>query len=170
MRTLSPADVDIRVFTFKEGLLSTVAHDLQIKVNRFEIVVDPVTCAVRARIEAGSLEVVCAMKDGREDPGTLSASNKADIQDNIRKDVLNSAKFISIVFESTSVSDTAVTGKLTLHGVTREIRLAVRQEGARRVGEVRLDQREFGIKPYSALLGALKIQPEVLVRISLPVQ
>lgn len=170
MRTLSPADVDIRVFTFKEGLLSTVAHDLQIKVNRFEIVVDPVTCAVRARIEAGSLEVVCAMKDGREDPGTLSASNKADIQDNIRKDVLNSAKFISIVFESTSVSDTAVTGKLTLHGVTREIRLAVRQEGARRVGEVRLDQREFGIKPYSALLGALKIQPEVLVRISLPIQ
>lgn len=170
MRTLSPADVDIRVFTFKEGLLSTVAHDLQIKVNRFEIVVDPNSGAVRARIEAGSLEVVCAMKDGREDPGTLSASNKADIQDNIRKDVLNSAKFISIVFESTSVSDTAVTGKLTLHGVTREIRLAVRQEGARRVGEVRLDQREFGIKPYSALLGALKIQPEVLVRISLPVQ
>lgn len=170
MRTLTSADVDIRVFTFKEGLLSTVAHDLQIRVTRFEVIVDPNTCAVRARMEAGSLEVICAMKDGREDPGALSASNKADIQNNIRKEVLNSAKFASILFESTHVSETAVSGKLTLHGVTREVRLAVSVEGQRRVGELRLDQRDFGIKPYSALLGALKIQPEVLARISIPLQ
>ena len=81
---------------------------------------------------------------------------------------MNSAKFISIVFESTSVSDAEVTGKLTLHGITRDVRLSVTQDGERRVGELRLDQRDFGIKPYSALLGALKIQPHVLVRVSLP--
>ena len=169
MRTLYPGTAEIRVFTYKEGLLSTVAHDLQLSVNRFEIVVDPNTAAVRARIEAGSLEVKCAMKDGREDPGALSASNKADIEQNIKKEVLHSAKFISIVFESTSVSDTEVTGKLTLHGITRDVRLSVTQDGERRVGELRLDQRDFGIKPYSALLGALKIQPHVLVRVSLPI-
>lgn len=168
MRTHSPADADIRVYTFKEGLLSTVAHDLQIRATRFEIVVDPNTAAVRGRIEAASLEVVCAMKDGREDPGTLSAGNKADIQDNMRKEVLNSAKFLSILFESTRVTDTEVTGRLTLRGVTREIRLSVRVEGDRRIGEARLDQRDWGIKPYSALLGALKIQPEVKIVVSLP--
>lgn len=168
MRTLSPETADIAVFTYKEGLLSTVAHDLKLKVHRFEIVVDPSTSAVRARIEAGSLAVVSAMKDGREDPGALSASNRADIEQNIRKEVLNSARFASIVFESTTVTDAEVTGKLTLNGVTREVRLSVTLDGDRRVGEARLDQRDFGIKPYSALLGALKIQPHVVVRVSLP--
>lgn len=168
MRSHSPADADVRVFTYKEGLLSTVAHDLQLRATRFEIVVDPNTGAVRARIEAGSVEVVCAMRDGREDPGTLSASNKADIVENMRKEVLNSAKYLSILFESTRVTDSEVTGKLTLRGVTRDVRLSVRVEGDRRIGETRLDQRDWGIKPYSALLGALKIQPEVRVVVSLP--
>ena len=33
---------------------------------------------------------------------------------------------------------------------------------------VRLHQPDFGIKPYSALLGTLKIKPEVTVRCSVP--
>jgi hypothetical protein len=34
------------------------------------------------------------------------------------------------------------------------------------VAEFRIDQRDFGIKPYSAMLGTLKIKPEVVVRVS----
>lgn len=168
MITLGPPQADIRVFTFKEGLLSPVAHDLQIKVNRFEIAINQSNSSIHARIEADSLEVVAAMREGQPDPKALSASNKAEIQENIRKDVLHSGKFGSVVFESTSMSDTEVRGRLSLHGVTREIRIPTRQEDGRRVGEVRLDQRDFNIKPFAALLGALKVQPEVLVRVSLP--
>ena len=168
MRVLGPDTADIRVFTYKEGLLSKVAHDLELRVGRFEIAVDPNTGSVRARIEARSLEVVNALRNGVQDPNMLTPSNKAEILDNLRKDVLHTDKWTSIVFESTSVSDTLVTGRLSLHGITREIQVTVRQEADARVGEVRLDQRDFGIRPYSAMLGALKVQPEVLVRVRMP--
>ncbi len=168
MNTHGPARADIRVFIYKEGLLSTVAHDLQLRITRFEISLSPSGQGFWARIEASSVEVISAMKDGHEDPGALSASNKAEILSNIRKEVLHSDKYNSVVFESTAVSEGQVSGKLTLHGVTREIRVKVRDEGGERVGEVRLDQRDFNIKPYSALFGALKVQPEVLVRVTIP--
>lgn len=168
MITLGPSRVDIRIFVFKEGFLSTVAHDLQLRLNRFEVSVNPSGQGFWARIESSSVEVICAMRDGAEDHNALSASNKTEILANIRNDVLHSGKYNSVVFESSAVSDTEVTGRLTLHGVTREIRLSVHDEPGRRVGELRLDQRHFNIKPYTALLGALKVQPEVLVRVSLP--
>jgi hypothetical protein len=36
------------------------------------------------------------------------------------------------------------------------------------VARVRLHQPDLGIKPYSAMLGTLKIQPGVAVEISVP--
>ena len=60
------------------------------------------------------------------------------------------------------VSENEVVGKLTLHGQSQEIR-------GKRTGnsaEFRIDQRAFGIKPYSAMLGALKVKPEVTVRVN----
>ena len=31
--------------------------------------------------------------------------------------------------------------------------------------EARIDQRDFGIKPYSAMFGTLKVKPEVVVTV-----
>ena len=64
---------------------------------------------------------------------------------------------------STQVTPTEVVGKLTLHGVTREIRCTRSGE----LVEARLDQRDFGIKPYSAMFGTLKVKPEVVVTVRL---
>jgi hypothetical protein len=36
------------------------------------------------------------------------------------------------------------------------------------VSEVRVHQPDFGIKPYSAALGALKVQADVTVKVSAP--
>jgi hypothetical protein len=44
----------------------------------------------------------------------------------------------------------------------------VHKEGDDVVGEVTLHQPDYGIKPYSAMLGTLKIRPDVKVRIRLP--
>src|SRR4051812_4209200 len=38
---IDPASAECLVYTFKEGLLSAVAHDLKIRVERFEIEVTP---------------------------------------------------------------------------------------------------------------------------------
>jgi hypothetical protein len=168
MITLGPQTADVRVFAYKEGLLSTVAHDLQLKLNRFEISWNPATNAWWARLEASSIEVICAMRNGVEDHLALSATNKAEILGNLRKDVLHFDRYNSVVFDSSSVSEGELSGRLTLHGVTRPVRLTLRDEPGVRVGEARLDQRDFNIRPFTALLGALKVQPEVLVRVTVP--
>jgi polyisoprenoid-binding protein YceI len=157
---------EVLVFTFKEGLLSAVAHDLKLKVTKFSLEVE--RAAVKAEFDPASLEIVTAMKDGHENPGALPAFAQSEIRKNLEKDVLAVAKFPAISFETTAITEAEVRGRLTLHGVTRDLTGTRHDEGGRAVAEFRLDQRDFGIKPFSAMLGTLKIKPEVRVRVSLP--
>lgn len=166
MITLSAAQVELQVFTFKEGLLSAVAHDLQIRASRVTVRIDGE--AISVEVDPTGLEVVCAMKAGRPDHGTLSAANKAEIQQNLRRDVLDVRRFPVISFVSTRLEPGALTGRLSLHGQTRDVRLTLSDAGGRRTAELSLDQRDYGITPFKAMMGALKVQPVLRVVASLP--
>ncbi len=159
-------DAEVLVFTFKEGLLSAVAHDLKLRVTAFTV--ETLGDRVTADLDAASLKVVSPMKDGAENPGALPAFAHAEIEKNIEKDVLVPRKHPRIRFESTRITDAEVVGRLTLAGATKELRGVRRDDATRRVAEFRFDQRDFGLKPFSAMLGTLKIKPEVVVRVSLP--
>ncbi|MCX4243712.1 YceI family protein [Paraliomyxa miuraensis] len=168
---------ECHVFTFKEGMLSAIAHDLRIRVARFTIDIDAATGAIEARLSADSLRVDCAMKDGREDHGALRDGHKREIEDNIASNVLHVRKHPEIVFRSTKVEggglqdagdERRIDGALSLHGKDRPLRATARRHDDRWVAEVELHQPDFGIKPYSALLGTLKIRANVRVRISVP--
>jgi hypothetical protein len=166
-------NADVLVFTFKEGLLSAIAHDLEIRVTTFAIHVDEATNAIDATFDARSLKVMGAMKDGAKSPGALSDSDKHKIEANLADDVLHVKKHPEIRFVSTSVDEETdgtgyrVRGRLTLCGQTHDIGFVTRTDGEGQVAEVKLDQPTWGIKPYSAMLGTLKIKPEVIVRIAL---
>ncbi len=160
------------VFTFKDGLLSRLAHDLKMQVERFSIEVDDSTRQIKATFDPSSIQVVCAMVDGCDDPSTLSKGDKKKIYDNIIKDVLRTRKHPEIRFDSTNVVERgegfAVEGTLQMYGKSRSIQTSVRAQGDRWLAEVNIHQPDFGIKPYTAALGALKVKPDVQVRISVP--
>ena len=164
--------VECHVFTFKEGVLSAVAHDLKIRVEKPSLTLDPSARTLQARFETNSLRVVCAMRDGREDPSALSASDRHKIEETLRDEVLHTSRHPEVTARATwtsASSDRArVEGTLTLHGASRPFTSEARAEGGRWVVEVRLHQPDFGIKPYSAMLGALKVKPDVIVRVSVP--
>jgi polyisoprenoid-binding protein YceI len=61
-----------------------------------------------------------------------------------------------------------LTGELTLHGKTRPLTVTTRAVDGRQVAELALHQPDYGIKPYSAMLGTLKIRPELKLRVSVP--
>jgi len=159
------------VYTFKEGILSKIAHDLKIRVGRFEV--DVADDAVSAVFHADSLEVVCVRKDGADASGTLNRIERGTIEGNIRKDVLRTKKHPEIRFQSTKVTKhddhAEVEGELTLHGVTRKLATKVVREGDHWLARVRLHQPDYKIKPYSAMLGTLKIKPEIEVELRVPV-
>jgi polyisoprenoid-binding protein YceI len=168
MTTYDASRAECLIFTFKEGLLSAVAHDLKLRVSGMNVDVDG-DQAVRATFDASSIQVVCARKNGADAPELLSAANKEEIQANIRKDVLGGRE---ISFRSSKITPEGgsyrVEGELTLNGKTKPVAALVQREGDRYVTEVTIHQPDFGIKPYSAMLGTLKVQPDVKVRIAVP--
>jgi len=156
------------VLTFKEGLLSPVAHDLRLRVTRFEI---EVSDAITATFDATSLVVDTPMKDGRENPSALSPADRAKIAGQIRDDVLHAAKYPRVTFRSRALTRRVdggydVEGELTLHGVTKRLDVQTRLVEGRQQLELTLHQPAYGITPYRAMLGTLKIQPDVIVRIT----
>ena len=56
------------VFSFKDGLLARLAHDLKLQVERFSIEVDDSTRQIKATFYPSSIQVACAQVDGRDDP------------------------------------------------------------------------------------------------------
>ena len=53
---------EVLVFTFKEGLLSPLAHDLKLRVTRFSLEVAETSDSVAAEFDPRSLVVLTAMK------------------------------------------------------------------------------------------------------------
>lgn len=162
------------VFSFKDGLLSRLAHDLKLQVERFSIEVDDTSHQIKATFDPSSIQVVCAQVNGRDDPATLSKSDKKKIYHNVTKDVLQVRKYPEIRFDSTQVvprgEGFAVEGLLQMHGKSHNIQTSIRAEGDQWLAEVTVHQSDFGIKPYTAALGALKVKPDVKVRLSVPRQ
>ena len=160
------------LFSFKDGLLARMAHDLKLQVERFSIEVDEATRQIKATFDPSSIQVVCARVDGHDDPSTLSKGDKKKIYDNVTKDVLKTRKHPEIRFDSTKVVERgdgfAVEGTLQLFGKSRSIQTSVRAEGDRWLTEVTIHQPDYGIKPFTAALGALKVKPDVQVRVSVP--
>jgi hypothetical protein len=165
-------NADCFVFTFKDGLLSPIAHDLRLRVGRFSLEVDETTSAIVARFDPSSLSVDVPMKDGAENPTALSTADKQKIADQIREDVLHSTRYSQIEFRgrvSRARADGGhdLEGELSLHGVTKPIFAQTRLAGGRQQLELTLHQPDFGIVPYRAMLGTLKIRPDVTVRVTL---
>ncbi len=172
MKTYKYPQAKCLIFTYKEGLLSAVAHDLKLDVEELSISFDPENLILKGTANPTSVRVICAMKNGQEAPSTLSAKDKKEIEKNILKDVLQPKKYPSLSFSSSNITphngSFTVSGTLDLHGIQRNISFDLIEKEGHYHAEMKLDQRDFKIKPFSAMFGTLKIQPTILIKISFP--
>ena len=164
-----------QIFIYKEGLLSGLAHDLRISVTSFVIDLGGTDHFISARFATRSLRVDCAMVNGRERPDILSRREQDDINNNIIREVLHTDLYPEIVLLASSVKKKEaaylVTGRLVLHGQTQEISFVVRKENEKQyVSDVCLHLPDFGITPFSTLFGAIRIKPDILIRIVIPAE
>ncbi len=152
------------VYTFREGLFSAVGHDLCLRVERFavEVTGDAAAPSILARFDAASLRAI----------GDVAPADARKIERNAADDVLEARRFPTIEFRSTRVvrdgERARIEGQLSLHGVTRPLVADAVADASDWRAEVRLDQRDFAIKPFSAMLGTLRVRADVLVRIRVP--
>jgi hypothetical protein len=160
-------EATIHVYTFKEGLLSKLAHDLRLTVSRFEITVRGTE--VTGRFEVGSLRIDGAMKDGRLDRNELSESDRHKIRDNLLNDVLRARDHPEVRFSGRTTAREPpfpVQGELTVGGVTRPLSVLLIKRGERLEADMELVPSQFAIKPFRALGGTLRVQDRVRITVA----
>jgi polyisoprenoid-binding protein YceI len=112
-------------------------------------------------VDVGSLEVVRG--EGGLTP--LSGPEKILVRANALRS-LDARRFPRITFAANTVDETddgyRLTGTLTIHGNARP-QTDDLGESWRMASEITVRQSEFGIKPYSQLLGSLKVADDVTV-------
>lgn len=167
MLTFDPDNAHVEVLTFKEGLLSPMAHDLCIDVTAFDIEIED--GRVEGHFDLSSLVAVSALEDGEANQGALSAGDKKKIQKAIRNDVLHTHRYPECVFEAdlNDLEGDQVQGELELHGEEGEVTAEVEVRDGGVCVSVKVHQPDFGIKPYTAMLGSLRIRADVIIRVFL---
>jgi hypothetical protein len=159
----------VEVFTFKRGVLSRLAHDLRLRLGRFELETPP--GKVTATFWPASLEVVGVERGGQTDQLLLSAAQCSEIQQNIRDRILLVSRHPTITFsgvvESRS-SGARVAGNLDMVGRSVPLEFPVELRDGRITGEVVLQPTHWGIAPFRALMGAIQLEDRVVVRFDFP--
>ncbi len=166
---LGPANGTLSVRTARTGAVAKAGHNLLIEVTTWEATLEVGEDAAQTTVEldadAGSLVV----REGTGGMQALGEDDKVGINQTIDEDVLRHQR---IRFRSSQVRGAAdddritVQGELTLAGTSHPVafELVGGDDGALR-GSARIKQTDWGIKPYSALFGALKVADEVEVAV-----
>lgn len=165
---LGPQSGRLMVKTSRTGVGSKAGHDLTIEVTRWSgrALVDPAEPAnslLAVDVDVDSFEV----REGTGGIKPLTDSDRADIQRTIREKILHTTQHPTITFRSRNVYGSAVSfvvdGVLAIMGATGPVTIEGSVTEDRVRGTAAIAQSLWGIKPYSALLGALKLKDEVMV-------
>jgi polyisoprenoid-binding protein YceI len=167
LHSLGPGDGTLSVSTGRSGAAAQAGHDLLIHVTDWqatlELAEDPGRSRVTLDADAASFRV-------QEGMGGMKALDDDD-KDSIRKSIDdNVLRRQGISFRSSEVRQSgnggrlSIQGDLTLAGQTRPtgFDLIVGDDGKLSATAV-VKQSDWGIKPHSALFGALKVADEVRV-------
>ncbi|MGL5406739.1 MAG: YceI family protein [Propionibacteriaceae bacterium] len=168
---ITQAQGDLLLYTTVEGPAASMGHDLILRPTQWRgtvIVGDSVPeCQVKIVVDMNTL-VVCGSKGGikRVGEGDLKIINA-----NIRK-VLAVETHPTLTFESTEIigdwEKATLAGQLTLCGrsetqsfeITANPDETISLDGA-------ITQTRYGIKPFSTMIGAMRIGDDVTVKVAI---
>lgn len=170
--TLEPGQCTCVVRSFREGLLSAMGHDLVLDAPPTQVKVDLEARVIEARFDPRAVRVRCAVVQGREAPEALSTNDRSKILGNLVDTVLAARGHPTMTFRGQWQDEPdgklSVAGDLTLRGVSRPVGASARRVGDNLVAEFVLRPSQWGIVPFVALFGALRVRDEVRVEVSLP--
>jgi polyisoprenoid-binding protein YceI len=167
--TFAPDQSRFTVQAFAAGLLSFAAHSPTFAVRDFHGTIDldeggrKVT-ALALTVKADSLDLL----------DRVSASDRAEIETRMRRDVLETANYPEIAFRATDLANDAfapgrsrlrVGGRLSLHGAAPHCSLVaelqLHDDALRIVGISPLRLSEYRIKPVTALGGTIRLKDDL---------
>ncbi|MEX2291497.1 MAG: YceI family protein [Mycobacteriales bacterium] len=173
--TIGPENGRLTLHTGVEGRAAKAGHALTIRMSDWSGTVtlegsEPI--AVSFRTSVASLEVISG--EGGVKP--LTDKDRQTIESSAL-DTLSAAKHPDVTFVSRTISGRAggydVQGELLIAGTTSAVTAAL--DVQRAAGQATVEttvpvvQTEFGLKPYTGLMGGLRVRDRVDVRLSFTV-
>jgi hypothetical protein len=168
VQRLGPDSAVLMVKTRRGGVAAKAGHDLTLGVTSWEATYgldgDP---QIELTADPHSMFVI----EGSGGAFALGEEEYAAIEQTLREEVLGEGP---VRFRSSAIRVNGgavdVSGDLTLEGERRPIAFRLELEDGRLRGSAIVKQSDWGIKPYSALFGTLKVadEVEVLINAKLP--
>ena len=164
---LGPDNGTLSVHTKRAGAAAKAGHDLRIQVTAWEATLvlgdEPALTTIELTADAGSLRV----QEGTGGIRALGGDDIASIHQTIDDEVLmrRQISFRSTRAKASAAGDRVRTeGELTLAGRTEPIgfEVAIADDGTVSATAV-VKQSAWGMTPYSALFGALRVADDVEV-------
>lgn len=158
----------VRIHTYAEGLLARLAHDLELECRCLSghaerLAEDKATGAIEVPI--ASIEVTGTLKHGRVDPHGLSASDRDDVLDKMRREVFHRSGGVVRV-EATLDGGKAHVRVVTPNGRAVERSVGVRLDssdgGAQRVsGSLEISLQAIGSDAVKGPMNAFRVKDRV---------
>jgi polyisoprenoid-binding protein YceI len=158
----------IHVFTFKEGVLSAVAHDLRLHVDQFAITLEGE--AVTAELDLKSIHLDGPVRDGVVNTDEYDAGKRADVEKAMHEDILHTNANPKSRFTGRALPQGdgfKVSGDLDLCGKTAPLAFDVSNAGGIYKAAFEFQPSRWGIAQYKAMLGAIKLKDVIRIEIAL---
>lgn len=172
MWTLGPADGELLLRTGVAGRAARMGHRLTIAMTRWRATVgwvgpEPVTAELM--VETDSFDVL----RGEGGVKGLSGMEKAQVRSHALKS-LSASRFPEIRYTADTVERGGdgyrLTGILQIRGTSRDHVIDLRTEDLgdawRMSAESTVRQSDYGIKPYSVLMGSVQVADDVVLSFS----
>jgi polyisoprenoid-binding protein YceI len=161
---IGPSNGSLKIKTGREGAAAKAGHDLVLEAKTWNGTVQiGDDASVTLTVDPSAIEV----ESGTGGAKALSDKDKKDIKKSMSEKILGSSQ---ITFKSSEVQASngsmSVRGDLSVAGSSDSINvpLQVGDDGTVR-GSIKLNQSQFGIKQFKALMGALKVADQVEIQI-----
>lgn len=166
---LGPEQGTVHVRTGVAGSAARMGHRLLLNVTEWsaDVTVEqgsPTALTFRASLDSLKVE------SGSGGVTPLTIVDKQVIQRNASKslDVQTYPEAVFVCDHIVMTDGTIdVAGELTIHGVSEALDTTLSIVDGRATASIAVTQSDFGIKPYSAMLGQLKVSDEVTVELDI---
>lgn len=164
-----PGEGTVKVRTGVAGSAARMGHRLVLLVTEWSAHVEvsdgePTSLAFTAALDSMQVE------SGSGGVTPLTVVDKQVIHRNANK-ALQVDAYPTVEFNASEIVMTEgtidIVGSLTIHGVTERLDTTLSIADGRATGSITVTQTDFGIKPYSAMLGQLKVSDDVTVELDI---
>jgi hypothetical protein len=148
----------LQIFTYKEGLLSRIAHDLRFVLPGS--VLNQTSDEVTGRFKLSHIQLEGALIQGKISPKLLTEKDRRKILKNLHEKILQSARhpFAEV---NGRLNGERFEGHLGLRNQKAQIICPIQITTQGFEGQLEIQPSHWGIAPFKALFGAIQLQDRI---------